>query len=212
MPAEAPDIPWYEASLVALDLEGSGAQDRENEAILEIALVPIVGGRPVMDHAYETLLNPGRRIRQRPWISPGLTNDTLAAAPKLSDVAAEITSRINDRYLVGHNVTVDWRLLHRHLPEARPAGLIDTLRLARNRRPEDKGRSLTSLLEQLDLTDQIDQQVPTGRPHRALWDTVAAAHLLRTLLDDSRPTLTALLHEASPAPPSATAAEPTLWD
>lgn len=206
------DIPWHEAGLVALDLEGSGAQDRENEVILEIALVPIVGGEPDVDHAYETLLNPGRRIPHRPWISPGLTNHALAAAPRLADVATEIISRVNDRYIVGHNITVDWRLLHRHLPEAKPAGLIDTLRLARTRRPEDKARSLTKLLEQLDLTSEINRAVPTGRPHRALWDTVAAAHLLQALLANSTPTLTELVDQASPDQPPLAGAEPTLWD
>lgn len=206
------DIAWYQADLVALDLEGSSAQDRENEAILEIALVPIVGGEPDVDHAYETLLNPGRRIPQRPWISPGLTNHTLAAAPRLADVATEITGRINDRYIVGHNITVDWRLLHRHLPETKPAGLIDTLRLARTRRPEDRARSLTKLLEQLGLTSEINRAVPTGRPHRALWDTVAAARLLRALLTNNPPTLTALLAQASPDQPQVAETEPTLWD
>ena len=37
---------WTTAPLVALDLEGSGAQDRDNEAILEIAVVPITAGQP----------------------------------------------------------------------------------------------------------------------------------------------------------------------
>nr|WP_083420022.1 hypothetical protein [Pseudofrankia sp. BMG5.36] len=36
--------PWYDAALVALDLEGGGAQDREHEAILELAAVPLRGG------------------------------------------------------------------------------------------------------------------------------------------------------------------------
>ena len=31
--------PWQRARLAALDLEGSGAQDRDSEAILEIAVV-----------------------------------------------------------------------------------------------------------------------------------------------------------------------------
>jgi hypothetical protein len=30
--------------------------------------------------AYTTLINPGRAIRRRPWISPGLTSTALAAA------------------------------------------------------------------------------------------------------------------------------------
>jgi hypothetical protein len=36
---------WNDAPLVALDLEGSGAQDHDDEAILEIAVVPIISGR-----------------------------------------------------------------------------------------------------------------------------------------------------------------------
>jgi DNA polymerase III epsilon subunit-like protein len=66
---------------VALDLEGSGAQDHDNEAILEIAVVPLTGGRPDTASAYTTLINPGRTIPGRPWISPGLTTAVLAAAP-----------------------------------------------------------------------------------------------------------------------------------
>jgi hypothetical protein len=37
---------WTTAPLVVLDLEGSGAQDRDSEAILEIAIVPLLGWRP----------------------------------------------------------------------------------------------------------------------------------------------------------------------
>ncbi len=50
---------WKNAQLVALDLEGTGAQDRDNEAILEIAVVPITGGRPSLANSY-TLVSPGR--------------------------------------------------------------------------------------------------------------------------------------------------------
>src|ERR1700730_11207628 len=64
---------WKDTALVALDLEGSGAQDRENEDILEIATVPIIGGRPAAGDAYATVINPGRPIPRRRWISPGLT-------------------------------------------------------------------------------------------------------------------------------------------
>ena len=66
---------------MALDLEGSGAQDHDDEAILEIAIVPIIGGRPDTPAAYTTLINPGRTIPRRPWISPGLTTAVLATAP-----------------------------------------------------------------------------------------------------------------------------------
>src|SRR5712692_1378687 len=108
---EGPGEVWTGASLVALDLEGSGAQDHEDEAILEIAVVPLAAGQPDTAAAYTTLINPGRRIPRRPWISPGLTNTALAAAPTPAEVEPELAHRINGHILVGHNVGVDWRLL-----------------------------------------------------------------------------------------------------
>src|SRR5215467_8788529 len=69
--------PWQQARLAALDLEGSGAQDRDNEAILEIAVIPLSEGQPDLPHAYSTLVNPQRPVPRRPWISPGLTMAAL---------------------------------------------------------------------------------------------------------------------------------------
>lgn len=166
--------------LVATDLEGSGAQDREHEAILEIGLVPIVDWQPNMAAAYCTLVNPGRSIPQRPWISRGLTDAALRDAPTLTDVEPELASRINGKHLVGHNVGVDWRLLRRRFPNLAPAGLIDTLRLARqlDRRI---GRSLTSVIDHFGLMSDVNQLAAGSAPHRALWDTVAVALLLPVL-------------------------------
>jgi DNA polymerase III epsilon subunit-like protein len=114
--------PLDEATLVALDLEGSGAQDRDGEAILEIPTAPIINARPDQGDAYCTLVNPGRPIPARPWILPGLTNQTLRAAPRLETIEPVLARRLNGCYLVGHNVGVDWRLLHRRWPTIRPLG------------------------------------------------------------------------------------------
>ncbi len=176
------DHPWTDAVLVALDLEGTGAQDRENEAILEVATVPLDGGLPDVSRAYETLINPGRPVPRRPWISPGLTDDVLRNAPSPETVGPELAAHINGSYLVGHNVGVDWRLLHRHYPDLHVRGLIDTLKLAK--RGKIKSRSLATLVDHYALTDCVTELVPDGRPHRALWDTVAAAVLLPTLVEE----------------------------
>jgi DNA polymerase-3 subunit epsilon len=198
--------PWTTAPLVALDLEGSGAQDHDNEAILEIAVVPITAGQPDTTAAYTTLINPGRTIPRRPWISPGLTSAVLATAPAAADVGPELADRINGRIVVGHNIGVDWRLLHRRYPAITPAGLIDTLRLARHLKLGTKN-SLSALTTQLELTDQIEHLAGGSQPHRALWDTIAAALLLPALISRKWPTgatITELLDIAAidPATPS----------
>jgi len=177
---------WHEAPLVALDLEGSGAQDRDREAILEIATVPIIDGKPDLAGAYCTLVNPGRLIPKRPWISPGLTNQVLRAAPALTAVEPALAQRINGRYVVGHNISVDWRLLQRRCPSIQPAGLIDTLRLARHL-GATPSNGLAPLITTYDLTTKISDLAVGSQPHRALWDSVAAAVLLATLIEQRWP-------------------------
>ena len=184
--------------LVALDLEGSGAQDGDDEAILEIATVPIVEWQAQPDASYCTLINPGRPIPQRRWISPGLTNEALAGATSLHAIEPRLATELNGKYIVGHNVGVDWRLLHRRCPNIEPAGLIDTLRLAR---AADVGasKSLTALITHFDLTDRVDELARGSVPHRALWDTYAVALLLQALVNrvsDDQMTLTNVIATA----------------
>ncbi|MDT3442924.1 MULTISPECIES: 3'-5' exonuclease [unclassified Pseudofrankia] len=173
--------PWHQTLLVALDLEGTGAQDRDDEAILEVAAVPLHDGHPALPEAFATLVNPGRPVPRRPWISPGINDETLRTAPPFDRIAAELAARIDGRWIVGHNVGVDWRLLRRYLPSVRPAGLLDTLALARAA-GIDGGRSLTALINQAGLDGGLRLALPTGQPHRALWDATAAACLLAWLV------------------------------
>jgi DNA polymerase III epsilon subunit-like protein len=208
--------PWYDAPLVALDLEGSGAQERDHEAILEIATVPIVNAHPDVDNAYCTLVNPGRPIPKRPWISPGLTNHVLRNTPTIETIEPAVAARLNGRYLIGHNVGVDWRLLHRRCPTIQPAGLIDTLRLARHL-GTTTSNGLAQLIAAHDLTAKIDTLATSSQPHRALWDTVATAILLVTLIQQRWPTpptidqlsnIAGVMLASSPS----SSAEPTLFD
>ncbi|MDG6100498.1 3'-5' exonuclease [Dactylosporangium aurantiacum] len=172
---------WRTARLVALDLEGTGAQDGADEAILEIAAVPLIDGAPDVATAYTTLVNPGRPIPARPWISPGLTNDALASAPPLAAVEPGLAALLDGAVLVGHNVRVDWRLLQRRCPSIRPIALLDTYKLARAVM-NTPSYSLTNLLKTLDLTATVDTMAPGSQPHRALWDTVGTALLLGALI------------------------------
>lgn len=175
------DQPWTVAPLVALDLEGSGSQDHEHEAILEVGIVPLADGRPDMRSAYDSVVNPGRRISRRPWSSPGLTNDVLGLAPRLDAVEPELAGRLNGAAVVGHNVNVDWRLLSLRCPGIHPASLIDTLKLTRLIHRNPQPRTLTALLAYYGLNDEVTR-LTGGQPHRALWDAVGAGLLLGALI------------------------------
>jgi DNA polymerase III epsilon subunit-like protein len=194
--------PWQQARLAALDLEGTGAQDRDSEAILEIAVVPLAEGQPDLSHAYSTLVNPQRPVPRRPWISPGLTMAALGAAPAIASVEPELARRLSGAIIVGHNVGVDWRLLRRRCPSIRPVGLLDTLRLARLARPArpgDEGNGLSTLLDRHALTGQVTELAPACRPHRALWDAAGTALLLRTLITMKYPDGVSIQHLMSVA-------------
>ncbi|WP_326637738.1 3'-5' exonuclease [Streptosporangium sp. NBC_01755] len=177
------DQPWNTAPLVAFDLEGSGSQDHEHEAILEVGVVPLVDGRPNMQGAYNSMVNPGRRIQRRPWSSPGLTNDVLGLAPPLDAIEPELAGRLNGTTIVGHNVNVDWRLLSLRCPDIHPAFLVDTLKLARLIHGGTQRRSLTALLAYYELSDEVTK-LTGGQPHRALWDAVGAGLLLGMLIHE----------------------------
>ena len=214
----ATDQPWHTANLVALDLEGSGAQERDDEQILEIAAIRLLNGRPDMTTAYTTGIDPGRPIPARKWISPGLAGLALQGQPKLDDVRGDLRARLTGAYLVGHNIGVDWRLLHRRLPELTIAGLIDTHRLARTARIAGKLR-LTDLIAGLQLTDAVTAAALGSQPHRALWDTTGAALLLAALIRRhfaTSPTLAELLDAAGistlAASATATPADPAQAD
>lgn len=184
--AEWSSKPWTAAPLVAIDLEGTGGQDRDDEAILEIAAIRLLDGVPDTDTAYTTLVNPGRPVPLRPWISPGLAGDALAGAPALTAVEPYLAARLNGRVLIGHNVGVDWRLLRRRCPTITPAALLDTHKLARALNVPGP-RGLANLLDAMHLIEAVNAAAPGSQPHRALWDTVGTALLLGPLIRSGWP-------------------------
>jgi DNA polymerase-3 subunit epsilon len=165
--------------LVALDVKGTGGHERDLEAILEIALVPITDWRPDLSLAFSTLLNPERPIPRTSWIAPGLTDVAVRSAPRLRDIQPCLDRQVNGQYLVGYDLAAQWPLLRRCCPGLAPAGLIDTLRLARIIDPGQRN-DLSSVIKQLRLTAEVDD-LAVSLPGRALWDAVAAALLLGAL-------------------------------
>lgn len=197
------DHPWrHAATLVAVAVEGSGEQHHDDELILEVAAVRLANGSPAVGTSYSTLINPQRQIRRGNGIASGLTDQALAMAPPLGQVAPSLLSLLDGAILVGHNVGVDWRLLHRYMPALRVDGLIDTLTLTRRLllRPEEA--ELTAALDAFGITGRVNAVVPAAQPHRALWDAAGAALLLEVLVGRSwqrEPSLGELLTAAAPA-------------
>ncbi len=144
--------------IVSLDIETTGL-DENREAIIEIAAVKFNGRR--IEDEFSTLINPGKNIPDFITGLTGIDNAMVRQAPRLRDIAHELTAFVGDAPILGHNVKFDIGFLRR-------AGLfefqqtLDTYELASVLMPTASRYNLGSLGQQLNI--------PLPATHRALDD------------------------------------------
>lgn len=198
---------WTTADYVVVDVEGNGAQPAQ---LVEFALVPVHQG--TIGPARAWFVRPPEPITWQARRVHGISNDDVAHAPPVEEVAEEILEALGDSVLVGHAVHVDVAVLSRSLPGWVVPDTIDTLKLAR-RTFDLPSYSLASLVEHRGL----DAGLPQGmRPHRAGYDATVTARLfvdLATSLAPGGATRESLLRAGgTPASPLVDEAQPTLFD
>ncbi len=144
--------------IVSLDIETTGL-DENREAIIEIAAVKFNGRR--IENEFSTLINPSKAIPDFITGLTGIDNAMVRQAPRLRDIAHELTAFVGDAPILGHNVKFDIGFLRR-------AGLfefqqtLDTYELASVLMPTASRYNLGSLGQQLNI--------PLPATHRALDD------------------------------------------
>ncbi|WP_329134546.1 3'-5' exonuclease [Streptomyces sp. NBC_01476] len=158
--------------LFAVDVEGNGAGPPD---LVEVAALPICDGRPDTANAGAWLIRPPRPVTPRAARVHGLTNDRLAAEHPWAHVSGAVRGLLGTAWICAHNAHTDYRVLSAHLPGWQPAGVLDTLRLARATHPGLPGYSLDALIAHLD--PDLSGAPASGR-HRATYDAYAAAQLL----------------------------------
>ncbi len=163
-------------ALLVVDVEGNGANPPD---LVEVAALPVRDGRPDTSTAGSWLIRPPRPVTAFAAQVHGLTNATLASCPPWQEVSGQVHGLLGSAWIAAHNAHVDYRVLSAHLPEWQPAGVIDTLRLARAARPGLPSYKLDSLITHLalDLSHAPDQR------HRARFDAYATALMLLTLAE-----------------------------
>ncbi|WP_333769299.1 3'-5' exonuclease, partial [Streptomyces sp. IBSBF 2435] len=161
--------------LFVVDVEGNGASPPD---LIEVAALPIRDGRPDTSTAGAWLIRPPRPVTPRAAHVHGLTNDRLSAAPQWRAVSGEVHAMLSTAWICAHNAHTDYRVLSAHLPEWQPAGVLDTLRLAKATHPGLSGYSLDALTTH--LAPDLTAAPATGR-HRATYDACATAQLLITM-------------------------------
>ncbi|WP_405618843.1 exonuclease domain-containing protein [Streptomyces sp. NBC_01508] len=192
--------------LLVVDVEGNGANPPD---LVEVAALPVREGRPDTGTAGAWLTKPRHPVTPFAARVHGLTNERLEDEPGWEEIADQVHTLMGTSWICAHNAHVDHRVLSAHLPTWRPAGVLDTLRLAKATHPGLPKYTLDALIEHLrpDLT-----AAPAHR-HRATYDAYATAQLL-ILMADHYDTWDQLV--AAAVPPGLPGApepekDPTLW-
>ncbi|HEU4632142.1 MAG TPA: exonuclease domain-containing protein [Gemmatimonadaceae bacterium] len=162
-----------------VDVETTGGRPEGGDRITEIAAVVVENG--AVQELYETLVNPQRSIP--PWIT-ALTNiswEMVKDAPRFADVCGRVTSLLDGRVFVAHNVSFDWRFVSAEVARATGQRLdgrrLCTVRMARRLLPQLPRRSLDRVADYYG--------VEIAARHRAAGDAVATAEVLLALLRDA---------------------------
>lgn len=159
-----------------IDVEGNGASPPE---IIELAMVEVVE-LSITGNQRHWLIKPKQPITAAASRIHGLTDEDVANAPSMDDIADAILPWIEDTPIVGHNVRVEVDILARSLPDWVSNTAIDTLKLGRAVLPGLDSYALGKLGAYLGLEREATDR-SGGHHHAALFDATLS-HLLE--LDD----------------------------
>ena len=158
-------------TFVALDLETTGLDNREDE-IIDIGAVRFTEHR--IEDEFATLVRPQGHISGFIARLTGITDAMVARAPRLEDVLDDLTDFLGEAVIVGHNIRFDLGFLE-------AAGMVfnnevvDTYELASVLMPDASRYGLGALGQALGI--------PFRATHRALDDARVNAHLYLRLAE-----------------------------
>ncbi len=168
--------PLSEVSFTVVDLETTGSGDEA--AITEIGAVRVRGGEVVGE--FQTLINPVAHIPALIAVLTGITDQMVAAAPRLPAVLPGFLEFARGSVLVAHNAGFDVGFLKRGCAQTSTAWpnfpVVDTVTLARQvlLRDEVPNCKLSTLAQHF--------QSATPPNHRALSDARATVDVLHGLI------------------------------
>lgn len=158
---------------IVLDTETTGLEWRQGHRVIEIGCVEVMG-RKLTGRRFHRYINPERDIDAGAAAVHGITREFLQDKPKFSDVVAEFLDFVSGGELIIHNAPFDMGFLEYEFsllgqgglgPQI--AGVIDTLRLAKELHPGRKA-SLDALCDRFEIDNA----------HRTLHGALLDAELL----------------------------------
>ncbi|MFQ6547843.1 exonuclease domain-containing protein [Aestuariibius sp. 2305UL40-4] len=163
---------------VAFDTETTGLSV-EDDAIVQIGAVRVLGGRIVEGEVVDTYVAPGRPIPPASTKIHRVTDDDVKGAPDIATAGRALYHFARDAVLVAHNAPFDVGLLRKSQLEmgvdwSHP--MLDTVLLSAVVFGTNEDHSLDALCERLSI------DLPNDRRHTALGDAQATAEVLVRLL------------------------------
>jgi DNA polymerase III epsilon subunit-like protein len=165
---------WKSFEYAVVDIEGTGAQHREQEGIVDIAVV-IVRNGSVSDRSYHRLLDPGIGIPVVVSRIHGIYDKDVKGRSTFEEIRPSLEEFLGQRFLVAHNAAVERRVLGFKLPPYRPEIVFDTLKMSRAIYGVEHKHGLKELIERLDLRRVLPTTEGAAKFHGALHDAMAAA-------------------------------------
>lgn len=97
------------SSFVVVDTETTGLS-ASTDRICQLSAILFVDGEPVK--AFDTYVNPKKKMPQEATQVNGITDDMLIDAPTIDEVAPSFLEFIGDRPIVGYNIMFDLKFLY----------------------------------------------------------------------------------------------------
>ena len=168
---ELPDI--LQGKIVVFDLETTGLSASTCK-IIEIGAVLMEDG--IIKETFSTLINPKEHIPESASAVNNIYDKDVVDAPEFKDVVGDFYKFSNGATLCGHNVGFDIGFLTFHAKKEfynfdNPT--LDTLDMAKRIFQRERRNTLGDLCKELGIELE--------NAHRALYDTIATAKLLKKL-------------------------------
>lgn len=161
---------------LVIDTETTGSKPLEGDRILEIAAVPVYGGKILHKLAFQSLVNPLVMIPAQITGIHGLRNEDVSEEPTMAEVFPKFRQYVGSATLVGHNIVNDMTFFDIASKETGELPLannyIDTIDVA-HEVFQDGPYGLYALAKRLRIRD-----VPT---HRAMDDARVTAKVFLAL-------------------------------
>jgi ATP-dependent Lhr-like helicase len=172
-----------------VDVETTGFSPCLGDRIVEVAAVRITSTGTILDE-WATLVNPARDLGATSV--HGIVAEEILDAPAFSEVAGDLLGRLDRSVVAAHNHRFDWGFLVAEFARAGykmpPLPGVCTMALASRVGAGAASRRLDACCEEFGIA--------RDRPHSALDDARATAHLLAAYVDrvwqDGDPRLDAL--------------------